>query len=161
MLTEPETIMSAGTGPVMSTPQVMQIRIDANDMAVRQTLGRVSQFLHQAQVPETETGQVEIVLAEALNNIVEHAYDGASGWIDVRCKVEPDQIHLTLLDMGVPVPMFVLTKRTGPATDVQLEDLPEGGFGWMLIQTMTRHLSYQRVGGVNCLGFTVPRGLDD
>lgn len=161
MLTELETSAPAEFGPAMIVPLGMQVRINANDMAVRQTLGRVRQFLHQAAVSETEAGQVEIVLAEALNNVVEHAYGGKDGWIDVRCTIKADQITLTILDMGVPVPNCVLAARCGPATDVPLNDLPEGGFGWMLIQTMTTDLSYQRVGRMNRLRFAVPRGTVD
>ena len=35
-------------------------------------------------------------------------------------------------------------------------DLPEGGFGWCLIQGLTQSLCYYREGQRNCLAFMVP-----
>jgi serine/threonine-protein kinase RsbW len=34
-----------------------------------------------------------------------------------------------------------------------LADLPEGGFGWYLIRSLTEELSYRRSNGINRLSF--------
>ena len=43
-----------------------------------------------------------------------------------------------------------------PSPLVMGEDLPEGGFGWFLIRTLTLDLEYERDGGFNKLRFVVP-----
>ncbi len=159
MLTEPEQTAIARSGRVMTPPQAIEFQFDASEQAVRRALSRVRQFWQQAGVSDCDAGQAEIVLAEALNNVVEHAYcNTGAGRIELRCRVGSDQIDMTILDQGGPVPAHVFAQRTGPDTDVPLNDLPEGGFGWMLIQKMTCYLHYQRVGGTNCLCFAVLRG---
>jgi serine/threonine-protein kinase RsbW len=42
-----------------------------------------------------------------------------------------------------------------PADLSDLDDLPEGGFGWFLIRAMTSDLVYHRTGGQNCVRFCV------
>ena len=47
--------------------------------------------------------------------------------------------------------------RLPDGADCALVDLPEGGFGWHLIRTLTRDLAYVRSGGCNRLSFLLPR----
>ena len=44
----------------------------------------------------------------------------------------------------------------GKLPDTALEDLPEGGFGWHLIHSLTNDLTYLRTGGCNRLRFLLP-----
>jgi serine/threonine-protein kinase RsbW len=45
------------------------------------------------------------------------------------------------------------------AVDVDLMDLPEGGFGWFLIQDLARDVTYVRVGSENRLDMRLAVGL--
>lgn len=95
---------------------------------------------------------LRLCLAEALNNIVEHAYEGAEGkpiFADVRFK--PDCYEVMLIDEGKPMPGGTLPSG---ALDFEMDDLdalPEGGFGWMLIHTQMDTVEYERRDGCNIL----------
>ena len=75
------------------------------------------------------------------------------------------QIHLCIVrhesglacaitDNGISVPADCLLPRDLPRNDVA--DLPEGGFGWYLIQDLTQALCYYREQQRNFLAFSVP-----
>jgi serine/threonine-protein kinase RsbW len=158
MLTARKQQHSQGAGPRMTVPHEFNTRFPASEMAVRDALASMGSSLRDFGLDEDGIGRTEIVLAEALNNVVEHAYaDIGGGDVELRVKCGFNEIDITILDNGVPVPVHVFAKRSGPDLDVDFEDLPEGGFGWMMIQHMSSHLSYQRVGDTNCLRMTVPR----
>ncbi len=95
---------------------------------------------------------LRLCLAEALNNIVEHAYDGAEGkpiYADVRFK--PESYEIMLIDEGKPMPGG---NAPSGEVDYDLDDfeaLPEGGFGWMLIRTQMDAVEYERRDGCNVL----------
>jgi serine/threonine-protein kinase RsbW len=102
-------------------------------------------------------GTVEIVLAEALNNVVEHAYATYSGTIKIRVTPGDGFLFVRIVDSGLPMPAQELPNgRLGIATEIQ--DLKEGGFGWYLIRTLSQDLAYLRDGGLNILSFCV--GVD-
>lgn len=141
----------------MTVPDRFTIRFEATELGVRGALADLLDWLVRRDAPADLIGRVEIVLAEALNNVVEHAYaTNDRGQIDLRCTPLPDRLDFTILDQGCAVPVHVFAQRRLPDTDVPLEDLPEGGFGWLLIQTMTQGLSYQRVQDTNCLRLAIP-----
>jgi serine/threonine-protein kinase RsbW len=94
----------------------------------------------------------EIVLAEVLNNIVEHAYSTGPGPIRLWFGLEPGQLCVRIEDEGRPMPGNRL-----PAGQLPLPaDLAEGGFGWHLIRSLSTDLRYDRCGGVNRLCFRLP-----
>lgn len=103
-----------------------------------------------------DRGTCETVLAEVLNNIVEHAYaDGGAGDIAVSFARDDDGLDVVVTDGGAPMPGGRLPEPRKSALDVALDDLPEGGFGWAVIRDLTTRLDYQRCGGVNRLRFRV------
>lgn len=91
-------------------PQVPEISLTfaATPLAVRQTLSRTLHGLAGLRLDPEERGAVELVLAEALNNVVEHAYAGASGWVQLDCCHDDLGLHVTIRDRGRPMP------RDGP-----------------------------------------------
>ena len=104
---------------------------------------------------------VEIVLAEALNNIVEHAYAGqAEGTLQCSLRWQAGQLTIDLTDHGVAL-SGLPTCRLPPAdgwSDTASQDLPEGGFGWGLIRTLSSQACYCRCEGRNhlCLVIVSP-----
>jgi serine/threonine-protein kinase RsbW len=98
----------------------------------------------------------ELVLAEVLNNIVEHAYARDGGLIEITLSRRPGELVCRVTDTGAPLPQGTLPEGRLPAADLstlQLADLPEGGFGWFLIRSLSHDLSYQRENGQNRLSF--------
>jgi serine/threonine-protein kinase RsbW len=100
---------------------------------------------------------VELVLAEVLNNVAEHAYAGASGTVTVDLAPAPGGLACLVFDAGDPMPGDRLPEgRLWADRGTALADLPEGGFGWSLIRSLTRDLSYQRRRDQNRLTFVIP-----
>lgn len=96
-------------------------------------------------------GSAELVLAEVLNNVVEHAYAGAPGDIDLRLGLRPGGLLCLVRDRGRPMPGGDLPEGRLPA--IRPHDPPEGGFGWHLIRSLACDLRYRRAGGRNHLRF--------
>lgn len=160
----PEERQNAGVDnrpSVQSLPMFHRI-LKATPETVRDALGAVRARFRD-EVGEDTLGRLELVLAEVMNNIAEHAGDHvAPGQI-----VRPPLVHLwvvghdgglacALSDDGASLPAECLLPRDLP--QIGSEDLPEGGFGWYLIQDLTQELCYYREGRRNFLAFRIPPG---
>lgn len=130
---------------------VMQRRIVAHEGAVRDLLAALRARLRALGETEETCGTVEIVIAEALNNIVEHAYGGTGGEIALDMARETGGLCCILRDRGRPLPGLRLPEGTAPPAVTPRESLPEGGFGWFLIRALTDRLDYARADGENRL----------
>jgi len=151
--------LGAAAGALCRPAAVIEIFVASEALAVRLGLDRAGRALAAAGVSGDLALRVEIALAEALNNVAEHAYGGASGTIRLglgRCPVRGD-ILCTIEDRGRPMPGGVLPEGRPPALDAGPEALPEGGFGWFLIRSLGRDIRYRRAGGVNRLRFRIVR----
>ncbi|MDQ2090429.1 ATP-binding protein [Marimonas arenosa] len=126
---------------------------------VRAALFRLTQALAPMRLSEEETGTVELVLGEVLNNVVEHAYGStATGDIRLSCRRTDRGLSFCVFDGGQALPGRCLPPGAPPDTDVARENLPEGGFGWFLVKSLTTELRYTRRGGCNVLRFSIPLG---
>lgn len=110
----------------------------------------------QGQDQERLTGTAEIVLAEVLNNIVEHALAGrgVSGTIHLECRTLGAALSFEVVDNGIPLPGGTCPTRSMPQLG-KFEELPEGGFGWALVRILASELDYQRENGRNHLKFRI------
>jgi serine/threonine-protein kinase RsbW len=128
----------------------------ASEPTVRHTLGDLRKWMRRVKISADTLGTIELVLAEALNNIVEHAY-AQTGQGHVHLCIRRHKAHLAfeLLDQGGPLPGLSLPLAALPGTTGPICDLPEGGFGWFLIHRLTSDLSYQRIADENRLTFKI------
>ena len=131
--------------------QAFHRRIVANDMAVRALLKEMRDWLLQMGLDDASCGRVEIALAEALNNVVEHAYTGGTGAIRMEMTHTEGDLQVTLRDKGAALPRLRPPAGDPPALHDDRDSLPEGGFGWFLIRNLTRGLHYARDAGENRL----------
>lgn len=153
-------------------PRIGQITCSAQPMfhrvlraetgIVRDTLTDI-RHRFSAEVDQDALGRLELVLAEVMNNVTEHG-PGSAG----DAATATPLIHLCIVrhagglscavtDDGVSLPAGCLLPRSAPKTGEI--DLPEGGFGWFLIQDLTQELYYYREERRNFLAFRVP--VDD
>lgn len=141
-------------------PNPFDICVQSGDMAVREALARLLEGLSPLALDIEEAGTVELVLAEALNNIVEHAYapGNPAGPIKIRCQHKPDGLHLSIEDVGAAMPDGHMPLGVAQDLNVDLMDMPEGGFGWFLIQDLAKDVRYQRVGDANLLNLRLAIG---
>lgn len=129
----------------------------AQEDEVRILLRRLRSQLTELGVAEPTCASAELVLAEALNNIAEHAYaDRPGGPVQVCIQINPQLIQFTLNDNGDAIPGSRLPRGALPDTEVPLDDLPEGGFGWFLIRQLTSSVTYDRDDNGNRLVMTLP-----
>lgn len=125
-----------------------------NEIAVRTALTDVITDLKVLGLTGEEYGTIELVLAEVMNNIVEHAYaDKSDGLIKLEIRPKPDGLHCKLIDDGYAMPDGNAPSGVLASMDCEIEDLPEGGFGWFLIRDLTRDLQYVRQNEENILEF--------
>jgi len=95
---------------------------------------------------------LRLCLAEALNNIVEHAYAGAIGKpIFADVAFSDNGYEVLLIDEGKPMPGGNLPDGEFNFEVEDIENLPEGGFGWMLIRNEMDNVAYERRDGCNVL----------
>lgn len=131
----------------------------ADPLSVRQALEGMLTCPPLSCLADEDRGMAELVLAEVLNNVAEHAYGEAGGKVEVRLRRQPDGLHSLILDDGREMPGGQLPEGRLPAGEgVALEDLPEGGFGWHLIWSLCSELTYARVDGQNQLSFVLKIG---
>ncbi len=107
-----------------------------------------------------QPGMIEdaaIALAEALNNVEEHAYEGQAGFpVCVKITASPTHFQCVIEDQGTPIPGQTLPGDQMPFSDPSApEKLPEGGFGWALLHRLTRDLNYARTEQKNLLSFSI------
>lgn len=119
---------------------------EASDAVVQ-----VGDWLEAERVDPECIGDITLVLAESLNNVIEHAYSfKEGGLIEIRARMRDAAISLQIIDSGTPFvgpPDAVTLSHPG---DV-LDDLPEGGFGWFLIQSLTEDIHFSHDAGKNKL----------
>lgn len=133
-------------------PLDFTVSLDASAMAVRVTLADLRMRLAARDLPPVLFSTVELALAEALNNIVEHAYTpNRLGRIVLVVDLTCDQLRCTLRDRGEPLPGLALPSDGLPDSAVARDALPEGGFGWLLIRQLTDGLIYARSDDENIL----------
>lgn len=155
-----------GAAMAEAAPRTFHRVLRADPLSVRQTLTELRRSFGQ-DCPPDALGRLELVLAEVLNNIVEHGIGGALGAeaeADLEAVVRARAVHLlvsaeagglrcVVTDTGVLLPRDCLAPRSLPRCE---PELPEGGFGWYLIQDLASELSYSRADGRNCLAFRLP-----
>lgn len=142
---------------VMTAPNVLTFKSDP--MQVRAALKSALTILAPQELLPEESGTVELVLAEVMNNIVEHAYEEADdGDIEMVVEGIPGGILCKVVDFGKPMPDGQTPLGVQADVDVEIDDLPEGGFGWFLIGELAKDLNYERRANANHLSFRMAVG---
>ncbi|WP_299147112.1 ATP-binding protein [uncultured Tateyamaria sp.] len=131
----------------------IQVCVQSSKLAVREALKELLAGLGPLHLDVEEVGTVELVMAEALNNIVEHAYPAGdpAGPIRIACKHATDGLHLTVTDEGRGMPDGRTPLGLAANLDVDFCDMPEGGFGWFLIKDLAKEVTYKRIDPQNRL----------
>ena len=95
---------------------------------------------------DEEVGQLELLLVEAVNNVIEHAYEFEPG-NDVHIRVEckpADNITIIISDKGRSIPAgYISQLQNEPVAFPDPASLPEGGWGLGLISLLADSLHYE------------------
>ncbi len=141
-----------------------QDRLDLSFPATRDQasagIASLSKGLAAQGLPAEKAGDVRIALAEAINNVVEHAYAGtAPANVQVNCRLHRDRLDILVSDTGNPMPDCHPPSGMPAQIGSVIQELPEGGFGWFLIRQLTSEIRYERRNGCNHLSlrFDLPK----
>ncbi|MBY6115065.1 ATP-binding protein [Mameliella alba] len=138
---------------------LISCQMDSTPEDVRKTLEAINGLLKGEVSSPAADSNWELVVAEVLNNIVEHAYeDRAGGDILLKLTFAPKRLAVEFTDFGRPMPNGAAPEGAPADLDVAVEDLPEGGFGWFLIRSLSENLAYSHDGDRNRLTLTIPLG---
>lgn len=130
---------------------VVRLSFPGTLIGVRSALLTLVTSLRAAGLPPNHIRDIELVLAEACNNIVEHAYAERHGTIYVEGLQFRNETQLVLTDVGQPISKAAQVNKKLPDLSVDHSDLPEGGFGWSIIRSLAQSVKYQRLEGKNQL----------
>ncbi|MEM7472834.1 MAG: ATP-binding protein [Pseudomonadota bacterium] len=152
----------SNNGPRLAGPGTLLavFRGQTGGYGIRMLMADIREALQNEDKLSVELlSNAELIISEVLNNIEEHSYANEP---DCPLRVAISLINETTIevetqDFGEPMPGLKLPPKSLPNTDVPLEDLPEGGFGWFLIHTLAPQTTYTRKGQRNILTFS----LDD
>jgi serine/threonine-protein kinase RsbW len=135
--------------------------VEPVEFSITATLADVAQATQRVRglLPDwlevAECDAIELAMAEALTNIVQHGYGGDSSRpIRVRLSERPGALEVDVWDQGRPVPGDKLEQAddtTFQYDPTDLAKLPEGGMGLALIKAAFHEVHYRRRAGVNRL----------
>lgn len=141
-------------------PHDLKVEVPGTPEAVRDLLVWLLVNPPMTDLPQDVRGAAELVLAEALNNVVEHAYARFEGSIRIMMTRKEGDLRVVIEDDGLELPGYSMPegKLIEP---LETEELAEGGYGWFLIRRLTKNLAYRRLGGCNRLSFLLePKQLN-
>ncbi|HIK45776.1 MAG TPA: ATP-binding protein [Leptolyngbyaceae cyanobacterium M65_K2018_010] len=101
------------------------------------------------------TFQLDLVLAEAVTNIIENAYtDGAVHEINLAIDPTPPRLQIQIRDDGLPFNPLDHPEVVQPQS---LDEAQVGGLGIHLIRSYAQECRYERQGNENWFTILLPR----
>ena len=96
--------------------------------------------------------QIELCVAEVLTNVVKYAFaEIVNQRIELRCDHGASELVIEIIDNGIELPASLLNAKAREFDFDNINELPEGGFGWFLIRSQMDEVGYSRQSGVNHL----------
>lgn len=112
-------------------------------------------FADAAQLGETVTYRLMVVVEELATNIVSHGQPAPGTTIDYCFERCPDGVRITMADSGIPFDPGDLPQRPQTAS---IANQPEGGIGWPLILQWCRLEECSRTGDRNRVTLVLETG---
>lgn len=94
--------------------------------------------------------KIHLSVEEAVENVVDYAYEGGMGWLEAGTELDTSGLTLTILikDAGVP---FNPLEKEDPDITASVEERKIGGLGIFLCKQMMDEVSYRYENGCNIL----------
>ena len=94
--------------------------------------------------------KIELSVEEAVENVVQYAYEGGIGWLEAGTSLDDKSLILTieLRDAGVP---FNPLEKEDPDITLSADERPVGGLGIYICKSMMDSIDYRYEDGNNVL----------
>ncbi|HHC74132.1 MAG TPA: ATP-binding protein [Thiothrix sp.] len=127
----------------------MECHIHSEFSQVKNVSERLYQFAKMEHIDEMLLGQLELLLVEAVNNVIEHAYRNQAGHpIYITFTKSATEIIFMIKDQGRPLPDDLSTRNKEMPNATSL---PEGGWGLSLIYALANRVEFSRQNETNTL----------
>lgn len=112
----------------------------------------LEQLEEECQLPAGSMLPINLVLEEALSNVIFYAYEaGSSQEIHIEIEYVAPRLTITIKDTGKA---FDPTQKEDPNLHLPVEERPIGGLGIFLMRKIMDEISYKRLGKENILRMT-------
>ncbi|EEX09424.1 putative anti-sigma B factor [Ruegeria lacuscaerulensis ITI-1157] len=130
----------------------LDLSFEASESEASRAIAAVHHSLMKLGLPADRHGDAKIAIAEAVNNVVEHAYAGLPpGQVQLQGFADIRGLEIRILDSGKPLPGLRVPDGIPASVDTSIGNLPEGGFGWFMIRKLSDDIQYERRSGQNRL----------
>lgn len=120
---------------------------------LRLFLEHVTLCASQLTLSRERLNEIELVVEEALVNIIRYAYPGRTGYIEVKCDlIAGGGMEIIIADEGIS---FDIQTLPDPDTSADLMNRKTGGLGVFFIRRMANEVRYSRDGRRNVLTLIV------
>lgn len=117
----------------------------------------VGQAAERAGFSDRAIYAVQMAADEACSNIIEHAYRGQPGTIQMEIDWDGQALTITLKDTGQP---FNIEKVARPNINAPLSKRKVGGLGVYLIHQLMDRVQFSSSNGINTLTLVKYRGKE-
>lgn len=111
-------------------------------------IGPVLAVAQSLAMAEERRQHLELAMEESLVNIINHAYPGTTGQVQVDCRVEADRLVVEITDEGIA---FDMTAADAADLSADIMTRRVGGLGIHLVRRLMDAVNYQRDGDRNRL----------
>jgi anti-sigma regulatory factor (Ser/Thr protein kinase) len=130
----------------------LEVRILNRQEGMPQAVSMISRFVTENGLAPAMQHDLNVVIDEALNNIISYAYDpGSKDEITIRLRHLQDEIVVQIEDRGRP---FDPLQAVAPDLDGSLRSRKVGGLGVHFMRSLMDSVSYKRIDGKNQLVLT-------
>jgi serine/threonine-protein kinase RsbW len=108
----------------------------------------------QEGISEEDAANIELCVVEASNNAIEHAYENQAGQsLEVVLALSQQGVSVAVRDHGKSIPEGLLEKlpQSIEFNPEELDAIPEGGMGLILVKSIMDQVSYSTKSGQNTL----------
>jgi serine/threonine-protein kinase RsbW len=126
----------------------IQLEIDSDLGNVALIALSVNRICLHAGLDEVHAGMVELAIAEAVTNSIEHGYRGEPGNpISVAISAYPDRIEFDIVDQGTGLPPDAVHRLRDGVPEIEfdldnLDAIPENGRGLQIIHDVMDGIEY-------------------
>lgn len=129
--------------------------IESDFEEVSQLGQAIHKMVADAGMGEIDSARVELGVVEALNNVVEHAYQlQPNHKIKIIFEPSKNNVVIHIIDTGITMEqnLFPIDDNQKEVKELgRFQDVPDGGWGIALIKSIMDEVSYKSENGTNHL----------